>query len=31
VSGRYANHPISLPNDYDAVRRALAGSLSAEG
>jgi threonine synthase len=31
VSGRYANRPISLPNDYDAVRRALAGSLSAEG
>jgi threonine synthase len=31
VQGKYANPPVELPNDYDAVRRAIEGLASPTG
>lgn len=31
ITSRYANPPVELPNDYDAVRRAIAGLTLAAG
>ena len=29
VTPTYANHPVELPNDFDAVRRAIDASVAA--